>query len=78
MPEESDTLKTADREITFLALYPVYAEESALARKEGAGRLWEKFVEKDISEVVNPKRECLLPRTAPEKKRSFLDRLRGK
>jgi hypothetical protein len=78
LPEEFDTLTTPDREITFLALYPVYAEESALARKEGAGRLWEKFVEKEISEVVNPKRECLVPRAAGEKKRSFLDRLRGK
>lgn len=79
LPEAFDEIDLGDgRKIQVLALYPLYAEESAFARANGSEALWAKFADAEISEVVQADRPCLVPREAPAPKRSFWDRLRGK
>jgi Suppressor of fused protein (SUFU) len=80
LPEKFETLTLENgRKIKFLALYPVYHAESALARREGANALWEKFVERGITDVVDPARRSVVGGSAPTGGKSmFWNRLFGR
>ncbi|HEX3359087.1 MAG TPA: suppressor of fused domain protein [Tepidisphaeraceae bacterium] len=79
LPEAFENLQiTPEKTIKFLALYPVYLEESALARREGSKALWQKFVEHTVTDIVDPNRPNLIASAPEAKKSSFWDRLRGK
>ena len=76
LPEEFENLKISDQKtIKFLALYPCYLEESALARQHGAQALWQKFVDNEISDIINPRRANLVGAAS---KPSFWRRMMGR
>src|ERR1700722_1221996 len=54
LPKEIGNLVVSEEKtIKFMALYPAYLEETALAGKAGGETLWKKFVEGGVTDVVD-------------------------
>ena len=57
VPDDFHKLRIDDqKEITFFAVVPLYAEEMNLKLRLGAGKLVEKFDSMGVSDIVDPSR----------------------
>jgi hypothetical protein len=62
-PEHSHRLTTESEEvISFFAVYPVYSRELDYALDKGPAALFEVFDEDDVSELIEPDRNQVIPR----------------
>jgi hypothetical protein len=80
LPKEFEDLRISDdKTIKFLALYPVYLEESQFSRQAGSQALWNKFVDHKVTDIIDPHRPNLVTGAAPTmKKDSWWSKLRGR
>lgn len=63
-PEDFDRFSVAkDREIQFLAIYPVYQEEMQYKLRKGSEALFRKFEEAGYNEVIELNRKSVCKRT---------------
>jgi hypothetical protein len=79
LPQEFENLKISENKtIKFIALYPAYLEETALARAHGAETLWQKFVEHTVTDVLDVNRPNLVEPAGKPKATSFWKRMTGR
>lgn len=57
VPTEFYELSLADKSIAFFAVVPLYREEWQLGLKQGTKALIERMVDRDVNDVVDPKRK---------------------